>query len=134
MFKSYEHFKKATQSLFVEIQNNKINKLSDLRNSIVKKSGFFNIQSFKNTFDNIANNNQELSLVSVICTKNGFVIEKVDIFGSDLNSLAKAQDVLFSIIAQHASNFDEYTTSDFENILEKGYEKIGDKIIQIFIE
>ena len=32
MFKSYEHFKKTTQSLFVEIQNNKINKLSSRLN------------------------------------------------------------------------------------------------------
>lgn len=131
MFKSYEHFKKATHSLFVEIQNNKINKLSELRNSIVEKSGFLNIQSFKNTFDNIDDKNQES--ISVICTKNGFVVEKVDIAGSDLNSLAKAQNIFFSMIEQHASNFDEYTTSDFEVLIEQGYDRVGDKIIQIFI-
>lgn len=131
MFKSYEHFKKTTQSLFVEIQNNKINKLSDLRNSIVEKAGFLNIQSFKNTFNNISDNNQES--VSVICVKDGFVIEKVDILGTGLDSLSQAQKVFFDMLEQYSSNFDEYTVTDFEALLEQGYEKVGDKIIQIFI-
>lgn len=128
MFKSYEHFKKATQSLFVEIQNNKINKLSELRNLIAEKSGFSNLQSLKAEFENLKE-----EATSVICVKNGFVIEKVDILGTDLDSLAKAQQVFFDMIEQHSSNFDEYTSTDLESLLEQGYERVGDKVIQIFV-
>lgn len=128
MFKSYEHFKKATQSLFVEIQNNKINKLSELRNSIVEKAGFSNLQSLKAEFETLKE-----EATSVICVKNGFVIEKVDILGTDLDSLSQAQQVFFDMIEQHSSNFDEYTSTDLESLLEQGYERVGDKVIQIFV-
>lgn len=42
MFKSYDHFKKTTQELFKDVQNSKIKKLSDLRNSLAENLEFGN--------------------------------------------------------------------------------------------
>lgn len=78
MFKSYDHFKKTTQELFKDVQNSKIKKLSDLRNSLAEKVGYSSVQALACALsDKAVSNSGRLNIASVIYVDgDGMVSEK----------------------------------------------------------
>ena len=132
MFKSYDHFKKTTQELFKDVQNSKIKKLSDLRNSLAEKVGYSSVQALACALsDKAVSNSGRLSIVSVIyIDSDGMVSEKIDYLDTPENN--KIAEVAFVTLAQqYVSNFDEYSSDDIEVALEDGYLGFGNSSIQI---
>lgn len=132
MFKSYDHFKKATQELFKEVQNSKIKKLSDLRNSLAEKAGYSSSQAVAYALsDKAVSNSRKLSIVSVIyIDSDGMVAEKFDYLDTPANNEI-AEGTFVVLAQQYVSNFDEYSTDDIEAALEDGYLGFGQSSLQI---
>lgn len=132
MFKSYDHFKKTTQELFKEVQNSKIKKLSDLRNSLAEKAGYSSVQALACALsDKAVSNSGRLSIVSVIyIDSDGMVTEKFDYLDTHENN--EIAERTFVVLAQqYVSNFDEYSSDDIEAALEDGYLGFGKSSLQI---
>lgn len=132
MFKSYDHFKKTTQELFKEVQNSKIKKLSDLRNSLAEKAGYSSVQALSCALsDKAVSNSGKLSIVSVIyIDSDGMVTEKFDYLDTPENN--EIAERTFVVLAQqYVSNFDEYSSDDIEDALEDGYLGFGKSSLQI---
>lgn len=132
MFKSYDHFKKTTQELFKDVQNSKIKKLSDLRNSLAEKVGYSSVQALACAIsDKAVSNSGRLSIVSVIyIDSDGMVSEKFDYLDNPENNKI-AEEAFIALAQQYVSNFDEYSSDDIEVALEDGYLEFGNSSIQI---
>lgn len=130
MFKSYDHFKKATQDLFKEVQNSKIKKLSELRTSIAQKAGFSSVQALENSFSVPQVNSVGLiEVVSVIYVNgDGLVIQKLDFLDTPANNKL-AEERFVSILNEDSGK--SFNDDELEAILEDGYYEIDDHMLQI---
>lgn len=96
MFKSFEHFKKATHSLLDAFHSNPKIKLVELRTSLAKSAGFSSLQALSKSFENVDNVSQsaeQVFTVSFIHMRNGKVYNKVDFIDDEKGR--KSVELLF---------------------------------------
>lgn len=90
MFKSYDHFKKATKIVFDTFKSNRNLKLSEFRNLFVEQTQHNNIQTYAASFDNKSHSKCEsiqsaqVKTVSVIIIENNKILTKVDFIDNEV--------------------------------------------------
>jgi len=126
MFKTYEHFKKATKTVFDEFRKNRNLKLSDFRNIILNQTEHQNIQSYSSSFSN----EEKISsseITSILEIKNGIVTSKSD-FPSEQKETA--QFFFETLLTQHI--FDKLVNEESLTTFSKGYFHTNDgRTVQI---
>lgn len=125
MFTSFDHFKKATHSLFKETCRSGI-KLSQYRDIVSQSLGFQNIQAVKSHFENLSS---EPKIVSVILYINDCVHSKYDFYDT-VEGNKKAEDFFRKNILEYNPSFDDEDVDDF---LDDGYYEDDNSDYQIFI-
>lgn len=126
MFKTYEHFKKATKTVFDEFRKKRNIKLSDFRNLILNQTEYKNIQSYSSSFSN----EEKISvseITSILEIKDGIVTSKKD-FPSEQK--ATAQFFFETLLTQYI--FDKLVNEESLTTFSKGYFHTNDgRTVQI---
>jgi hypothetical protein len=116
MFKSYEHFKKATKTVFDKFKADRNLKLSEFRNLFVEQTQHHNIQTYAASFDNKSNSEKELiqsaqiNTVSVIIIENKKILTKVDFIDNEVG-VASAHAFYIAHAKQYA--FENFPDPEF---------------------
>lgn len=107
MFKSYDHFKKATKIVFDTFKSNRNLKLSEFRNLFVEQTQHNNIQTYAASFDNKSHSEYEfiqsaqVKIVSAIIIENNKILTKVDFIDNEIG-LASARAFFIAHARQYA--------------------------------
>lgn len=125
MFNNFDHFKKATLSLFESSKSQKIN-LSQFREKFVTLLGFENLSALKANFEK--ENTELFNVVSVIYYVNDTINYKRD-FIDNTEGNKKAEE-LFAAEIRELSDVSE---EDIESYIEDGYFKTTYDDSKLFI-
>lgn len=133
MFKSYDHFKKATKNVFDKFKANRNIKLSEFRNDILAQTEYNNIHSYANHFVNdIAQANStsaEIKTISVIIVKDQLIETKVDFIDNEIG-LSSAHSFFIAHVKQYV--FKNHKTPDIDiKIYEEDFYYIDEGIFEL---
>lgn len=126
MFKSYEHFKKATADLHASSAKKTVN-LSQFRNEFAKSLGYENSQAVKSFFDAKAS---QLEFVSVIEYFNESVQNITTFLKSD-SGVQKAEELFVQLINEQEDPALSVDDIEIDACLDNGVYEKGD--YQVFI-
>lgn len=113
MFNNFDHFKKATLSLFESSKSQKLN-LSQFREKFVTLLGFENLSALKASFEK--ENTELFNVVSVIYYVNDTINYKKD-FIDNAEGNKKAEE----LFAEEIRELADVSEEDIESYIEDGY-------------
>lgn len=113
MFNNFDHFKKATLSLFEYSKSQKLN-LSQFREKFVTLLGFENLSALKASFEK--ENTELFNVVSVIYYVNDTINYKKD-FIDNAEGNKKAEE----LFAEEIRKLADVSEEDIESYIEDGY-------------